>query len=53
MTALYIPPPVQTRTQSPSQLLRYFTGQALRAVGTAIGTVSIILTMIAFFGAGS
>ena len=51
MTALYLPPPVQTRT--PSQTLAYLAERAFRAVGIVIGTVSTALTMIAFFGATS
>ena len=51
MTALYLPPPVQTQTTP--QTLAYLAEQAFRAAGTAIGAVSIVLTMIAFFGAVS
>ena len=51
MTALYLPPPVQTRTTS--QTFPYLAGQTFRAVGSAAGTAMIVLTMIAFFGAVS
>ncbi|WP_321446928.1 hypothetical protein [uncultured Cohaesibacter sp.] len=55
MTALYLPPPIQMRTlsQTLAQTLPYLAEQAFRAVGTLIGAASIVLTMIAFFGAAS
>ena len=53
MTALYLPPQAQTRTQSPSQLLRYLTEQTFRAVGSAIGTTGLVLALAGIFGAGS
>ncbi|WP_319568347.1 hypothetical protein [Cohaesibacter marisflavi] len=55
MTALYLPPSIQTRTpsQTLAQTLPYLVEQAFRAVGTLIGTASIVLITIAFFGATS
>lgn len=51
MTALYLPPSVQTRTLS--QTLAYLAEQAFRAVGIFIGAAGIVLTMVALFGAAS
>nr|WP_319513717.1 hypothetical protein [uncultured Cohaesibacter sp.] len=51
MTALYLPPSVQTRTLF--QTLASLAEQTFRAVGIFIGTAGIVLTMAALFGAAS
>ena len=49
MKAPYIPSPRQTHTPSPP--LAYLVEQTFRAVGSAIGTTGIVLTMAGLFGA--